>query len=361
MMIKKSETLSLIITLSLWLIFTLCSIFVPIPQKDEKEKYISVKLSLPPVEKIEKQTEKIEKPVREDISEISPIKPEVVEKVEVIEKTEVVAKTEPVKTEPVKTEPVKTEPVKTEPVKTEPVKTENAKVSSPKQEQTFTPAKQQLQKSTEELIAEQNAKKSTKTVEDVDFDAMFGGSSTVSSNQTTNSSNQPIQTVQKDSNALSGSAGIAASTTTSSYVASSENQKSNDVNETNTGTMLSNISRKKYETTTQDLSSVVEISGIAKGDGGTLIQLENGEMRILLYPKEPEIVLPEDSNVETSVNIEIYFQVLKNGSVTSIQISNEALISPKIATEIKNQIAQWRFNEANSNGQGRLNCSIIKK
>ena len=347
MMIKKSETLSLIITLSLWLIFTLCSIFVPIPQKDEKEKYISVKLSLPPVEKVEKQTEKIEKPVREDISEISPAKPEVVEKVEVIEKTEVVAKTEPV--------------VKTEPVKTEPVKTENAKVSSPKQEQTFTPAKQQLQKSTEELIAEQNAKKSTKTVEEVDWDAMFGGSSTVSSNQTTNSSNQEIQTVQNDSNALSGSAGIAASTTTSSYAASSENQNSNDEKETNTGTMLSNISGKKYETTTQDLSSVVEFTGTAKGDGGTLIQLENGEMRILLDPQEPKIILPEDANIETSVNIEIYFQVLKNGSVTSIQISNEALISPKIATEIKNQIAQWRFNEANSNGQGHFNYSIIKK
>lgn len=347
MMIKKSETLSLIITLSLWLIFTLCSIFVPIPQKDEKEKYISVKLSLPPVEKIEKQTEKIEKPVREDISEISPAKPEVVEKVEVIEKTEVVAKTEPV--------------VKTEPVKTEPVKTENAKVSSPKQEQTFTPAKQQLQKSTEELIAEQNAKKSTKTVEEVDWDAMFGGTSTVSSNQTTNSSNQEIQTVQNDSNALSGSAGIAASTTTSSYAASSENQNSNDEKETNTGTMLSNISGKKYETTTQDLSSVVEFTGTAKGDGGTLIQLENGEMRILLDPQEPKIILPEDANIETSVNIEIYFQVLKNGSVTSIQISNEALISPKIATEIKNQIAQWRFNEANSNGQGHFNYSIIKK
>ena len=347
MMIKKSETLSLIITLSLWLIFTLCSIFVPIPQKDEKEKYISVKLSLPPVEKVEKQTEKIEKPVREDISEISPIKPEVVEKVEVIEKTEVVAKTEPV--------------VKTEPVKTEPVKTENAKVSSPKQEQTFTPAKQQLQKSTEELIAEQNAKKSTKTVEEVDWDAMFGGTSTVSSNQTTNSSKQEIQTVQNDSNALSGSAGIAASTTTSSYAASSENQNSNDEKETNTGTMLSNISGKKYETATQDLSSVVEFTGTAKGDGGTLIQLENGEMRILLDPQEPKIILPEDANIETSVNIEIYFQVLKNGSVTSIQISNEALISPKIATEIKNQIAQWRFNEANSNGQGHFNYSIIKK
>ena len=346
-MIKKSETLSLIITLSLWLIFTLCSIFVPISQKDEKEKYISVKLSLPPVEKVEKQTEKIEKPVREDISEISPAKPEVVEKVEVIEKTEVVAKTEPV--------------VKTEPVKTEPVKTENAKVSSPKQEQTFTPAKQQLQKSTEELIAEQNAKKSTKTVEEVDWDAMFGGTSTVSSNQTTNSSKQEIQTVQNDSNALSGSAGIAASTTTSPYAASSENQNSNDEKETNTGTMLSNISGKKYETATQDLSSVVEFTGTAKGDGGTLIQLENGEMRILLDPQEPKIILPEDANIETSVNIEIYFQVLKNGSVTSIQISNEALISPKIATEIKNQIAQWRFNEANSNGQGHFNYSIIKK
>ena len=347
MMIKKSETLSLIITLSLWLIFTLCAIFVPIPQKEEKEKYISVKLSLPPMEKIEKQTEKIEKTVREEVSEISPAKPEVVEKVEVIEKTEVVAKTEPV--------------VKTEPVKTEPVKTENAKVSSPKQEQTFTPAKQQLQKSTEELIAEQNAKKSTKTVEEVDWDAMFGGTSTVSSNQTTNSLNQEIQTVQNDSNALSGSAGIAASTTTSSYAASSENQNSNDEKETNTGTMLSNISGKKYETATQDLSSVVEFTGTAKGDGGTLIQLENGEMRILLDPQEPKIILPEDANIETSVNIEIYFQVLKNGSVTSIQISNEALISPKIATEIKNQIAQWRFNEANSNGQGHFNYSIIKK
>ena len=119
MMIKKSETLSLIITLSLWIIFTLCSIFVPIPQKEEKEKYISVKLSLSPMEKVE-----------------------------TTEKTEVVAKSEPVKTEPVKTEsaektePVaKTESVKTEPVKTEPVKTENAKVSSPKQEPTFTPPK----------------------------------------------------------------------------------------------------------------------------------------------------------------------------------------------------------------------------
>lgn len=339
MMIKKSETLSLIITLSLWIIFTLCSIFVPIPQKEEKEKYISVKLSLSPMEKVE-----------------------------TTEKTEVVAKSEPVKTEPVKTEsaektePVaKTESVKTEPVKTEPVKTENAKVSSPKQEPTFTPVKQQLQKSTEELIAEQNAKKSTKTVEDVDWDTMFGGSSTVSSNKTTNSSNQPIQTVQKDSNALSGSAGIAASTTTSSYVASSENQKSNDVNETNTGTMLSNISGKKYETTTQDLSSVVEFSGIAKGDGGTLIQLENGEMRILLDPKEPKIVLPENSNVETSILIEVSFQVLKNGTVSGIQITNEALISPKIAAEIKNQIAKWRFNEADSNGQGHFNYSIIKK
>ena len=339
MMIKKSETLSLIITLSLWIIFTLCSIFVPIPQKEEKEKYISVKLSLSPMEKVE-----------------------------TTEKTEVVAKSEHVKTEPVKTEsaektePVaKTESVKTEPVKTEPVKTENAKVSSPKQEPTFTPVKQQLQKSTEELIAEQNAKKSTKTVEDVDWDTMFGGSSTVSSNKTTNSSNQPIQTVQKDSNALSGSAGIAASTTTSSYVASSENQKSNDVNETNTGTMLSNISGKKYETTTQDLSSVVEFSGIAKGDGGTLIQLENGEMRILLDPKEPKIVLPENSNVETSILIEVSFQVLKNGTVSGIQITNEALISPKIAAEIKNQIAKWRFNEADSNGQGHFNYSIIKK
>ena len=101
-MIKKSETLSLIITLSLWIIFTLCSIFVPIPQKEEKEKYISVKLSLSPMEKVE-----------------------------TTEKTEVVAKSEPVKTEPVaKTESVKTEPVKSEPVaktesvKTEPVKTE---------------------------------------------------------------------------------------------------------------------------------------------------------------------------------------------------------------------------------------------
>lgn len=350
MNLKKSELQSLIITSSLWVIFLLCAVFIPVAQKEEEKKYISVKLTLAPVEKIEKL---VEKEVEQNVVEEEKIPaPESVQKSP--EPEQVVKAPEPVKTEPVKApEPVKTEPVKTEPVKKTEQKTQTAAKTTPS-----TPVKQELQKSVEESMAEQNAKSTKKSVDEVDWDALFGTSSTVATNESKSSSSQN-QKVASNQAALSGSAGTS-SANSSSVSATSQNQSNSSV-QSNTNAMLSKIVTKEYVISSSSFDFKVEIKESTSNDGSTVIQLEDGKIRKLIFPREPKITLPENAKIEKSVNIEISFQVLKNGSVTNVKISNEALISPEVANEIKRQIENWRFDESDSDGHGLFNYSIIKK
>ena len=69
---KKSYLVSLISTFSLWMIFTLSVVFIPLPEKQEKEKFTEVKLNLSPIEKVEEPKEKenseklpVEQPVQQ--------------------------------------------------------------------------------------------------------------------------------------------------------------------------------------------------------------------------------------------------------------------------------------------------------
>ena len=331
MNLKKSELQSLIITSSLWVIFLLCAVFIPVAQKEEEKKYVSVKLTLAPVEKVEKKVEQSK-------VEQKPAVPE-----------QVVKAPEPVKTEPVKAP----EPVKTEPVKKTEQKTQTAAKTT-----TSTPAKQELQKSVDELMAEQNAKSTKKSVDEVDWDALFGTSSTVATNESKTSSNSN-QKVASNQSALSGSAGTSYANS-SSVSATSQNQSNSSV-QSNTNAMLSKIVTKEYVISSSNFDFKVEIKESTSNDGSTVIQLEDGKIRKLIFPREPKITLPENAKIEKSVNIEISFQVLKNGSVTNVKISNEALISPEVANEIKRQIENWRFDESDSDGHGLFNYSIIKK
>ena len=341
MNLKKSELQSLIITSSLWVIFLLCAVFIPVAQKEEEKKYISVKLTLAPVEKVEK---KVESKVEQSKVEQKPAVPE-----------QVVKAPEPVKTEPVKApEPVKTESVK----KTEPAKKTEQKTQTAAKTTTSTPAKQELQKSVDDLMAEQNAKSTKKSVDEVDWDALFGTSSTVATNESKSSSSKN-QTVANNQSALSGSAGTSYANS-SSVSATSQNQSNSSV-QSNTNAMLSKIVTKEYVISSSNFDFKVEIKESTSNDGSTVIQLEDGKIRKLIFPREPKITLPENAKIEKSVNIEISFQVLKNGSVTNVKISNEALISPEVANEIKRQIENWRFDESDSDGHGLFNYSIIKK
>ena len=337
MNLKKSELQSLIITSSLWVIFLLCAVFIPVAQKEEEKKYVSVKLTLAPVEKVEKKVEQSKVEQKTAVSE------------------QVVKAPEPVKTEPVKApEPVKTESVK----KTEPAKKTEQKTQAAAKTTTSTPAKQELQKSVDELMAEQNAKSTKKSVDEVDWDALFGTSSTVATSESKTSSNSN-QKVASNQSALSGAAGTS-SAKSSSVSATSQNQSNSSV-QSNTNAMLSKIVTKEYVISSSNFDFKVEIKESTSNDGSTVIQLEDGKIRKLIFPREPQITLPENAKIEKTVNIEISFQVLKNGSVTNVKISNEALISPEVANEIKRQIEDWRFDESDSDGHGLFNYSIIKK
>ena len=42
-------------------------------------------------------------------------------------------------------------------------------------------------------------------------------------------------------------------------------------------------------------------------------------------------------------------------------MTNEALLDVETVKAIKNQIAQWKFESSNTNGQGSLDYSIIIK
>ena len=207
-------------------------------------------------------------------------------------------------------------------------------------------------------MAEQNAKSTKKSVDEVDWDALFGTSSTVatSESKTSSNSNQKVATNQS---ALSGSAGTSSENSLPNF-ATSQNQSNSSV-QSNTNAMLSKIVTKEYVISSSNFDFKVEIKESTSNDGSTVIQLEDGKIRKLIFPKEPKITLPENSKIEKSVNIEISFQVLKNGSVTNVKISNEALISPEVANEIKRQIENWRFDESDSDGHGLFNYSIIKK
>ena len=347
-MLRKTETASLIITASLWVIFGICAIFIPISKKEEPQKFISVKITLPAVEKVEKEVEppkqqaNLEQVVKQDIVQEKTVVPET-------PKQEVAPKTET----PVKTQPKPEQKTTTSTPKKELAKTVETPVKP------STPVKQELQQSMEDAIAAQNANKSKKTVEEVDWDAMFGSSS-VTTNESSQSSKSQVQKVLDNQQALVGEAGTSSSND-SSVVASSKSQNTENSASTNTSSMLQNIATKEYVSSNSSFSSVVNIEGKTDVAGGTLIQLEDGKMRKLIFPSEPKITLSETSKIETSVNVKIEFLVLKDGSVTNIKINNEALITLEIVSEIKNQVSKWRFDKSDSDGHGHFNYSIIKK
>ena len=161
-MLKKTEIISLIITFSLWVSFVLVAIFVPMETKKTEENFVSVKITLPPLP--EKQEQKKE-------AEATTKTPEAEEtQVLEVEKTPAEkAAPETPKEEKVVEEPKKQAPKKTEPATT---KASGTKSSEKKASQ---PVKQELVQSVEDAMANQQS--STKSVDDVDWDAIFGTSS----------------------------------------------------------------------------------------------------------------------------------------------------------------------------------------
>lgn len=357
---KKSYLVSLISTFSLWTIFTLSVVFIPLPEKQEKEKFTEVKLNLSPIEKVEKPKEK-----------------ENSEKVPVEQPVQQQEKPKTVQTEAPTSQPVVEEPKTSTPVEApkatskpkEPASKPTAKatetVTTPKETpksttetQSFTPVKQDLSKSMEELMAENNSQSQQKSLDDVDWEAMFGTEEAIVSTQ------EPKEEVKIENNSgFSGSAGTGTSSNSSEVTASSTNSTQNQDSPTDsTLENLKNLKPKTYTTETAFGETEITAQTVTQ-EGGTGFQLEDGKIRKLIFPLKPEISLPENAKVERDVIFKITFTVKKDGTVpySEIFMTNEALLDVETVKAIKNQIAQWKFESSNTNGQGSLDYSIIIK
>ncbi len=226
---------------------------------------------------------------------------------------------------------------------------------------------QALTKSIEELIAEQTARTSTSQAQW--SDDVFGESSTVMS--TTQQTN--IAATSQSTSTLSGSAAQSSSREIieSSVVSQGETARSPNTNSTaseETLRALSSISSTPSTSTfpgnnfSETANTTPEHSS-NNISGGYDIAFTDGQSRRLLYPENPTLIISSENKklIQSSRNVRVSFDVLKDGTVglSSIVFTPSALIPLEIQSELRSQIAQWRFEKGESTGQATFIYSIV--
>ena len=346
---KTRDSLSFVLTCVFYVIVLICFAIIPVT-KQKKYTEISVQLSSPIQKSVEKKVEENIPQVIEN--NIPPVEPEkVVEKQ--VEKT--VAKTEPkpvTKTEPKQTEVKKSESssVKTQQTASQ---VQQKQQTSPVQEivqpqQTVTKREVVYQKSIEELMAENAQKKKSNATWD---DSIFGEEGQSSSSQSSSSSVASNKTTQNSvTNTFEGFAGSSSESQTVKTASESRfSENSNNSVSSSTSQALNKISSTKYVAKNSSDTIAYETSGVQTS-------------RMLIYPSEPSIVIPEslENKIERTKTVKISFVVTAEGKVNSKTIVIEPVGSLilEIEREIKAQIALWRFESGKSDGQATFNYSI---
>ncbi|MCR4822326.1 MAG: hypothetical protein K5873_05590 [Treponema sp.] len=269
-----------------------------------------------------------------------------------VKKTEPPSKASSAKSQPKKTQTKKAEaPVKksSSTAKTAPVKKEQPKM-----------VEQTLQKSIDELMAEQQQKKTTK--KDFDwsqFDDVEGTSSS-------NTSPQINKAALVNQNTFSGSAASSSNSTSSAASASSSNRKSSAGQAASAATsaaLKGALSAKPYSASTGDVSSSVTAVTGSSADGKVALQMTDGSPRILLEPSEPAIKLSQEAAamIDSTKRLTVSFTVSASGnvSITSVKIHPDILPS-LVKSEISEQISKWRFASAHNEGRASFDYTIKK-
>jgi hypothetical protein len=223
---------------------------------------------------------------------------------------------------------------------------------------------QQLQKSMEELIAEQQAPKNAakKEFDWSQFDDMEGNSS--SSNSSAVAKNTSSASSSK--NAFSGSAAATSSEKSTAASSASKPAKSalNQKASSSTASALAGaVSAHKFSSTSGDVSSNVTANTGTSSDGKVSLQMSDGTPRILLEPAEPKIILSKEAAamIDSTKRLTVSFTVSASGNipVTSVKISPDILPS-LVSMEIREQISRWRFASAQNDGLARFEYTIQK-
>ena len=247
-----------------------------------------------------------------------------------------------------------------------------------------------LQKSMEQLMAEQarTAKEKTSPVWD---DSVFSSGKTVRSSSAASSGQSTASSAfdsanTKSSNALSGSAGTAASrekTSAAVSQSSQENAQTKSKVSGETGDLLAKIGTQKAafsssssagensrasSASNSDASSSAQKSSFSAsiaGSGEINVKTQDGKPRKLLDPAKPVLTISKQNEklIDSSRKLNVEFTVLPDGNVlpSSIRFSPAALLPPQIQTELSAQLVRWRFEPGSGNGQASFIYSINKR
>lgn len=371
----------------LWLILVVLMSVCPGFRKPERYKTISIMLE-PVSESISEKSEKLN-PAAEKIENANakeaaapanikkalekqsePAKP-VQKPAEQIKKQETAKKADnpAAKTveKPAKSaEPVKPAESKPENSKAAPAKTVEQPKAAPKVPETTTapaPKKAEIKykKSLDELMEEQmGASAKQKAFDDSMFDDVVAETNTSSQSVSKNVNRM------NNSSALSGSAAVAADSTSGSVSATADRAEKPSSASSATSAMLSKISAAQYSTTIGNgLSSKSDVKVAQSTDGKLAIELSDGSARVLLEPLKPVIIISEENGkrIDSSRQVVISFRILAAGNVpfSGITITPSSALPEEIQSEIKDQVSTWRFAPASSDGQAKFEYSIIKR
>lgn len=371
----------------LWLILVVLMSVCPGFRKPERYKTISIMLE-PVSESISEKSEKLN-PAAEKIENANakeaaapanikkavekqsePAKP-VQKPAEQIKKQETLKKADnpAAKTveKPAKSaEPVKPAESKPENSKAAPAKTVEQPKAAPKvPETTAAPAPKKAKikyvKRNEDLMEEQmGASAKPKAFDDSMFDDVVAETNTSSQSVSKNVNRM------NNSSALSGSAAVAADSTSGSVSATADRAEKPSSASSATSAMLSKISAVQYSKPIGNgLSSKSDVKVAQSTDGKLAIELSDGSARVLLEPLKPVIIISEENGkrIDSSRQVVISFRILSAGNVpfSGITITPSSALPEEIQSEIKDQVSTWRFAPASSDGQAKFEYSIIKR
>lgn len=338
---KNTLRLSFWGTAVVWFLLLIFFAFAPGVQKKEEFKTIQITLDVPQ-EKTEVQ--------KTDIAS---------QETAASKKTQ----TSPAKSDAAQSAPAsQKKPSVQQPAKTAQKQAASPKTSSPAPvEAKSAPAKAKItyKKSVDELLAEQSGSAKSAQWDD----SVFGDdTAAVSSSSTTNST--AVNKGVYGTSALSGTAASAALDTGKAVAKTDSAVKTTATSATQNA--LGKIAAATYTMSAGNgVSSSAKVNVEKNGDGSVAVSMTDGSSRILLDPKRPVIFISEENAalIDSSRTVTVSFKVLAGGNVplSGIVISPSSLLPIQIQYEIREQISQWRFKPASSDGQARFEYSIIKK
>ena len=379
-----SNILALIGTLTFWLFFLICMIFIK--QKTQKPKFKEIQIVLSQDFTTQKTT-----PTKEDKSEnqkesskmqetqkteeiVQPVQNEVPQ-IETSQVTETVTKAPEIKNAvPNKTEPKtvqKTQaeskpaeqkaPENTKP-KTAPI-TESKPVQKTESVQNVEPV--EYAKSVEELMAEQmNSKKKTN-----DFNWDMFEDDMNEDNQDNVYTQFQNNSVETQKSTFSGEAGVAAEQNVSSIKSETvqkEKNASTQKTSSSTANALAKISNTSFKGKVENgIIGQTEVQTETNQDGHVKLKMSNGNTRALLEPTQPVINLSQNaaSTIDGSRTVKIRFKVVESGNVpqNEIQITPASILTEIVKSEIIEQISRWRFEAANYIAFAEFDYKIVKQ